>query len=153
MAEPQPELELEPEPEPEPESEPEPEPEPEPESEPQPESHPEPEPEPEPRPEPWLEPEPQPEPEPEPEPELANMLYRVVHRGIVREGFESTSTIQGTLEQGDIVRPLELRVNDKGQQRVRFLFAVAPRARSLVSATADTQSASPDCVRQNCGRD
>ncbi len=66
---------------------------------------------------------------------LENMMYRVVNRGIIRAGFESSSQVLGVLERGDTVRPLEIRVNDQGQQRVRFEFTVGPRASSPVSAT------------------
>jgi hypothetical protein len=91
--------------------------------------------------EPELEPEPEPQPSaepgvqvPEPEPEpMSDTMYRVVNRGIIRAGFESDSQKSGNLEVGDTIRPLEVRVNEKGQQRMRFAFAVGPRASSPVS--------------------
>ena len=95
-------------------------------------------------------PEPEPEPERELEPpleiDLANVLYRVVNRGIIRAGFETDSKKQGTLERGDTIRPLEIRVNNKGQQRVRFVYAVGPRVSSQVSAFTQRTSESIYCA-------
>ena len=70
----------------------------------------------------------EPEPEPEPEPEEYGFIYRVVEKAQIRARFGGQSTRMGFLGVGTLVKPLEVRVNAKGQQRVRFVYVAGSNA-------------------------